>query len=193
MIYSQKSDTWYLETAVYILIATIGWLIFRRLIYGPGWWLVYFPLRQFWRISLYTVQVFIGTLSAAAGLASAQNQSVALSQSSASILASSIFAQKAMGTGKIPRFPSDHVAPSIRAGGGGHGAKMQQSGQPVREGEKSLSEKVGQMAEESQKPAEKAEPDGQGTTLRERTVEDGPPNPKKRMWEEPIERSKDEL
>ena len=98
-----------------------------------------------------------------------------------------------MGTGNIPRFPSDHVAPSIRAGGGGHGAKMQQSGQPVRGGEKSLSEKVGQMAEESEKPAEKAEPDGQGTTLRERTVEDGPPNPKKRMWEEPIERSKDEL
>lgn len=49
------------------------------------------------------------------------------------------------------------------------------------------------MAEESQKPAEKAEPEAQGTTLRERTAEDGPPNPKKRMWEEPIERSKDEL
>ena len=91
---------------------------------------------------------------------------------------------------------------------------MQQSGQPVREGEKSLSEEVGQMAEESQKPAEesqkpaeesqkpaeesqkpaeKPEPEAQGTTLRERTVEDGPPNPKKRMWEEPAERSKDEL
>ena len=193
LIYSQKSDTWYLETAVYILIATIGWLIFRRLIYGPGWWLVYFPLRQFWRISLYIVQIFIGTLSATAGIAGAQNKSVALSQSSTSISASSRLAQKATGTGKIPRFPSDHVAPSIRAGGGGHGAKMQQPGQPAREGTKSLSEQIGQMAEESQKPAEKAEPEAHGTTLRERTVEDGPPNPKKRMWEEPIDRSKDEL
>ena len=83
---------------------------------------------------------------------------------------------------------------------------MQQPGQPVREEEKSLSEEVGQMAEESQKPAEnqkpaeesqkpaeKPEPEAQGTTLRERTVEDGPPNPKKRMWEEPAERSKGEL
>ncbi len=70
---------------------------------------------------------------------------------------------------------------------------MQQPAQPAREGAKSLSEQVAQMAEESQKPVEKAEPETQGTTLRERTAEDGPPNPKKRMWEEPIERSKDEL
>ena len=70
---------------------------------------------------------------------------------------------------------------------------MQQPKQPAREGAESLSEQVGKMAEESQRPAEKAEPEGQGTTLRERTAEDGPPNPKKRMWEEPIEHSKDEL
>lgn len=70
---------------------------------------------------------------------------------------------------------------------------MQQPGQPARKGTESFSEQVGQMAEESQKPAEKAEPEAQGTTLRERTSDDGPPNPKKRMWEEPIESSKDEL
>ena len=135
----------------------------------------------------------MSTLSVAAGIAGARNQSLALSQSLASISASSTLAQKATGTGKIPKFPSDHVAPSIRAGGGGHGAKMQQPGQLARESRESLSEQIGQMAEESQKPAEKAKPEAQGTTLRERTAEDGPPNPKKRMWEEPIERSKDEL
>ena len=26
----------------------------------------------------------------------------------------------------------------------------------------------------------------EGSVLRERTAEDGPPNPKKRMWEEPV-------
>jgi len=45
LLRSQKSDTWYLETAFYILVATIGWLVFRRIIYGPAWWLIWQPLR----------------------------------------------------------------------------------------------------------------------------------------------------
>ena len=49
LLRSQKSDTWYLETAFYILVATLSWLVFRRLIYGPAWWLVYQPLRwSYW-------------------------------------------------------------------------------------------------------------------------------------------------
>jgi len=42
---SNKSDTWYLETAIYILIGTIAWLVFRRLIYGPAWWLIWLPVK----------------------------------------------------------------------------------------------------------------------------------------------------
>jgi len=30
LVKSQKSDTWYLETAFYILVTTIIWLVFRR-------------------------------------------------------------------------------------------------------------------------------------------------------------------
>ncbi|KAL4882745.1 hypothetical protein BJY04DRAFT_226866 [Aspergillus karnatakaensis] len=45
LLRSQKSDTWYLETAFYILVGTISWLVFRRLLYGPLWWLVWMPLR----------------------------------------------------------------------------------------------------------------------------------------------------
>ncbi|KAJ6114581.1 hypothetical protein N7486_000359 [Penicillium sp. IBT 16267x] len=45
LLRSQKSDTWYLETAFWILIATISWLIFRRIFYGPLWWLVWLPLQ----------------------------------------------------------------------------------------------------------------------------------------------------
>src|SRR2546423_1079770 len=48
LLRSQKSDTWYLETAFYILCATIAWLVFRRIIYGPAWWLVWQPLRWSW-------------------------------------------------------------------------------------------------------------------------------------------------
>jgi protein transport protein SEC20 len=46
LLRSQKSDTWYLETAFYVLTATIAWLVFRRLLYGPMWWLVWLPLKM---------------------------------------------------------------------------------------------------------------------------------------------------
>lgn len=45
LLRSQKSDTWYLQTAFYMLAVTGAWLVFRRLLYGPIWWLVLFPLR----------------------------------------------------------------------------------------------------------------------------------------------------
>ena len=45
LLRSQKSDTWYLQTAMYMLMVTAGWLVFRRLLYGPMWWLVWLPLR----------------------------------------------------------------------------------------------------------------------------------------------------
>lgn len=45
LLRSQKSDTWYLQTSLYMLLATGAWLLFRRLLYGPLWWLVWLPLR----------------------------------------------------------------------------------------------------------------------------------------------------
>ncbi|KAK1244985.1 hypothetical protein MKX08_004614 [Trichoderma sp. CBMAI-0020] len=45
LLKSQKSDTWYLQTALYMLMATGAWLVFRRILYGPLWWLVWLPLR----------------------------------------------------------------------------------------------------------------------------------------------------
>ena len=49
LLKSQKSDTWYLETAFYVLSATIAWLVFRRLLYEPLWWFLWFPLKIFFR------------------------------------------------------------------------------------------------------------------------------------------------
>lgn len=46
LLKSQKSDTWYLQTALYMLVVTGAWLVFRRLLYGPLWWLVWLPLRM---------------------------------------------------------------------------------------------------------------------------------------------------
>lgn len=45
LLKSQKSDTWYLQTSFYMLLVTGAWLVFRRLLYGPAWWLVWLPIR----------------------------------------------------------------------------------------------------------------------------------------------------
>ena len=49
LLSSQKSDTWYLRTAFYVLLATLTWLVFRRFLYGPLWWFVWLPARTTWR------------------------------------------------------------------------------------------------------------------------------------------------
>ena len=192
LIHSQKSDTWYLETAFYILSVTIGWLVFRRLIYGPGWWLLYFPLRLLWWSAASLVQVLFGSLAALSGVVGAKKQSLALSQASESLGTSVSGTASRAG---IPTFPPGMPAPAVRVGGGGYGGKAEHaqpqpggSGQP-----ESLSDRVSKMAEQSRQVDDKkaeqgSEPQQQqeGTVLKERTAEDGPPNPKKRMWEEPV-------
>ena len=45
LLRSQKSDTWYLQTSFYMLAVVGSWLVFRRLLYGPTWWLFYQPFR----------------------------------------------------------------------------------------------------------------------------------------------------
>ena len=201
LIHSQKSDTWYLESAFYILAATIAWLVFRRLIYGPGWWLLYLPTKWLWRLSVVIVQLLLGSLSAIAGTVGAKDHSSVLSQASESF--STSLAQKPTGTGKIPTFKPNSPAPSVRVGAGGQGAKMEQPNRPSRKADKSLSDQVGEMAEQSQSEAYtqkeesrrsdetvKADGERQETVLRERRA-DELPNPKKRMWEEPIDRSQE--
>ncbi|KAK0731745.1 hypothetical protein B0H67DRAFT_501619 [Lasiosphaeris hirsuta] len=49
LLTSQKSDTWYLRTAFYVLLATLSWLVFRRFLYGPLWWVLWLPARTAWR------------------------------------------------------------------------------------------------------------------------------------------------
>ncbi|KAL6230050.1 hypothetical protein BDW75DRAFT_234700 [Aspergillus navahoensis] len=64
LLRSQKSDTWYLETAFYILVGTISWLVFRRLLYGPLWWIVWVPFKLILR-SVSGVAGAVGVLSVA--------------------------------------------------------------------------------------------------------------------------------
>lgn len=48
LVKNTKTDAWYLQTTVYILLATLAWLLFRRWFYGPLWWLVWLPQQLMW-------------------------------------------------------------------------------------------------------------------------------------------------
>ncbi|KAF3481585.1 Sec20 domain-containing protein [Arthroderma uncinatum] len=67
LLRSQKSDTWYLETAFYILIGTISWLIFRRILYGPLWWLLWLPLKLFAKLTFAILGVSGGVSQGISG------------------------------------------------------------------------------------------------------------------------------
>ncbi|KAJ4338855.1 Protein transport protein sec20 [Ascochyta clinopodiicola] len=192
LLKSTKSDTWYLETTFYILITTIVWLIFRRWLYGPLTWFLIWPLKLIFRV----VFGIVGFSTAA----SATSSSIAVaSEASTSLII------KPSATGGAPRRNSDPSAPPpqnyIRVGGGGRGYHQGDPSPPD-----SLSQEVGKMAENAQQQQQEEVPDhpqlranrqqpdekgpvvrGDGTVLKE---SDKPRNPKKKMWEEDVERAK---
>ncbi|KAI9851772.1 MAG: hypothetical protein M1838_002849 [Thelocarpon superellum] len=175
LLRSQKSDTWYLETAFYLLLSTIIWLIFRRFFYGPLWWLVYLPLRILFRLSstvLFTAFGIFGSSQAS------------LSASSSSSLASSgtsLIVKPSATPGSFPRFEGGAPAAAVAVGGGGKEDNLQSE---------SLLEEVGRISEAAEQAA------GGALEKTPQEEEQGQPNPKKRMWEEKegeTKKTKDEL
>jgi protein transport protein SEC20 len=197
LLKSTKSDTWYLETTFYILITTIIWLVFRRWLYGPVTWFLIWPLKLVFRIVFGVVG--LGTASTAA-----KPSSLAVSsEPSTSLIV------KPSATGGIPRRNSDSSNPPshnyMPVGGGGRGYHQ---GDPSPPG--SISQQVGKMAEQAQQQQQqqhqgeedvhpqlrqnRQQPEddgpvvrGDGTVLKE---SDKPRNPKKKMWDEDVEREK---
>jgi protein transport protein SEC20 len=188
LLKSQKSDTWYLETTFYVLITTVIWLIFRRWLYGPLTWFLIWPLKLVFRIVFAVVPV--GAASSAA------SSSVAVPSSSKTLIV------QPSATGGIPRREPNAQPHYIPVGRGGGGPK--QNPDPSPQG--SYSQQVGQMAEQNQQQQQEEEvPDhpqfrqprkdeddgpvtlGDGTVLKESSK---PRNPKKKMWDEDVERRK---
>ena len=146
-----------------------------------------------WRLTFAFLNVFITFFSATG----AAKQSAALSNAS-ELISTSLIVQPSATDGGIPTFDVTMTAPTIGSGGRGNGQVAPQNE------DRSFSEEVGKMAEASQKAEEvkvesapSGEPAPQGTVLRERRS-DEVPNPKKRMWEEPVQqpegaRQRDEL
>ena len=178
LLKSQKSDTWYLETAFYVLVATIAWLIFRRFVYGPAWWFIWLPLKMFYK-------AWMGVFTAV-GLRSNRD---------------GVFASEGVGTTEVLEVSGTVMrssAPDISYGSpmaGGNPRPTEPAGQ-----DDSMVEEVGRIIDDSQQArgSEQEQENSQGGEgARQGGIDK--PNPKKRMWEEPVEakkedeRKKDEL
>lgn len=186
LLRSQKSDTWYLETAFYILAVTIAWLVWRRLLYGPMWWLLYFPIKMFFK-------GWMGVF-AAMGLLGGSNSEVGMSSGLSSVVGQQQTVVHSSGTrGPRPSLGPPGHRVNVNVGGGGRGAPMQGEGVPQsspENAEGSMSEQVGKIIDESQdefvsKDVDVEEHTGEGEADIQR-------NPKKRMWEEEKEQAKDD-
>lgn len=192
LLRSNKSDTWYLETSMYILLATLAWLVFRRLLYGPMWWIIWLPLRN-----MLKVIWFFG--GAAVGLINQQKAEREVGRAMSSLTALS----SATSTASAVRMEGTEV-PQASV----HDDDVERSAPG------SLSEEIGSRAEWTMTgiamATEPSQPEGQSQQgdgqrqevrrgdqqpLRERDPVKEPPNPKKRMFEADKEDTKkrDEL
>lgn len=158
LLRSQKSDTWYLETAFYILIGTISWLLFRRVFYGPLWWLVWQPLKLVARVVFAT----LGTV----GLSSTAVQSA--SESLSSGITSTIH----------------ETATAVVTGTTTSGSTAWEHEPSAPIDSDRVIDKIGKMVEEDNQRAH----DIDDVTPEERArQEELPRNPKKRMFEVEVE------
>ena len=178
LLRSQKSDTWYLETARNVLIATIVWLIFRRLLYGPLWWFTYAPLKAVWFLFY---QAWVGVF-AAVGLVRTSSGDMKVSSAvgaGGTIIPENSARATVTGTD----------APIINVGG-----ESRSTGTPGEE--ESLLDRVGQLVDSKQSD-ESANVVGEEIFTDETPSQEGQEsetqrNPKKRMWEEEKEAPKEE-
>ncbi|KAI1493742.1 Sec20-domain-containing protein [Biscogniauxia mediterranea] len=206
LLKSQKTDTWYLQSSFYILLVTLGWLVFRRLLWGPTWWLIWLPLKLLFR--------------SAVGLSNTVGpwgSRVDPGSDSAGVRPGSGSQQVQMNNEGVPTIQVAHDHHSH------HYQKPEKSQDPnTQESEEPMIEKVGKIidsdsigdgngngAEDGEARASKEDSanntsdledhgKGEQPQLRERRA-DEEPNPKKRMMEEEPgtrqgdERIKDEL
>jgi protein transport protein SEC20 len=161
LVKSQKSDTWYLETTFYILVATISWLVFRRFIYGPFWWFAWFPLKLVYRLVFTVLGVFGLTGGASNSLASPS-----VVQSSTTAIPPVSMSGEPVGRGMDAEFPAKVTDPSPDG---------------------SLSQEIGKMAEKSQNADKEPIVRGDGTVLESSEQKR---YPKKRMFDTEAEQKK---
>ncbi|KZF25979.1 Sec20-domain-containing protein [Xylona heveae TC161] len=149
LVRSQKSDTWYLETAFYVLVGTIVWLIFRRLLYGPLWWFLWLPIKLLYRASV--------SLLTAVGIGAAGSAATSAAAASRSSSTPSTLIVQPSASGNFPKFhpdqQRDNYVPYIPVGRGGgghhHGMPAGYHNPPGANGAYPVSAQIGNMVDSS--------------------------------------------
>ncbi|KAI1767669.1 Sec20-domain-containing protein [Hypoxylon sp. FL1150] len=177
LLKSQKTDTWYLQSAFYLLVVTLCWLVFRRLLWGPTWWLIWLPLKLIFRTT-YTVSSAVVRRRGSQGVESGSeavsaqptvSQQVHMNNEGVPTAQVSLEPEK-------PRESSDSVMEEV--------SKIVNG--PAEETPGTAAAEEPPEASEGEEPQEAGRREGEAegeTILRERR-DDEPPNPKKRMMEE---------
>ncbi|KAK0659214.1 Sec20-domain-containing protein [Cercophora samala] len=170
LLTTQKSDTWYLQTSMRLLLITLAWLVFRRWLYGPLWWVVWLPLKLSYRTTKGVVSL------AGGGEKGAAEMEV--------VLPGGTTTRVVMGGESVP---------TIEVGGPGVGEKQRvEREEGGEEEEESYVEKVGRMVEDTLDQREREEQNKTGEGVGEVVEEGEQKNPMKRMWEEDVEGGRQE-
>jgi protein transport protein SEC20 len=184
---SNKSDTWYLTTAFYLMAVTLCWLVFRRIFYGPLWWLVWQPLKLLW----WATFAALGGI----GLGGEAMESAGVSSSLSGTPLSSAITQSGVNSRGIPTNPPNVQFRSMHLPAKGapwDGGPPQQQPPLSEQKQQTMVEEVGKMVDEMKEE--------RGTNVDDiseeerRRQDEMPRNPKKRMMEVNVDPGKkDEL
>ncbi|KAK4116359.1 Sec20-domain-containing protein [Canariomyces notabilis] len=175
---AQKSDTWYLRASLNILLVTLAWLVFRRLMYGPLWWFVWFPVRTGVRIVLAVVGLGAGGGSSTTAMKGGKGGVTGdgLGNGNGNAAVSGGFT--AAGA-RVVGIKEDGAVPTVSVPRGEEKKTAREEGEPD-----SWVERVGRMVEDTLHPEEDAEMEGVVNNTEEGDSQGDQPNPMKRMWEE---------
>ncbi|KAK3394294.1 hypothetical protein B0H63DRAFT_460558 [Podospora didyma] len=170
LLAGQKSDTWYLRQAFRMLLFTLAWLVFRRFLYGPLWWVLWLPLRTSWR----------------AGKAVSNNlaSSSPPSSSSSSGARMEVHSPGQEDGSRVVGMAEEGAVPTVQVMDHRGKASRGDGGDPD-----SMVEKVARIIEDNLPPDEQEEElddarRAAAENLTNSEAEKNLPNPMKRMWEE---------
>ncbi|KAG6183483.1 hypothetical protein E4U10_006758 [Claviceps purpurea] len=202
LLRSQKSDTWYLQTALYMLLATGAWLLFRRILYGPMWWLVWLPLRVLFGVGTRAGSAVMmhhrsapgesATASVGGGGAGAGADGGSVSVDGLpgeDLVTAQVGSASPSGRDGVAEVVTDQIAQVVDA--------VREADELGNVGEKDADEEsddqprnpMKRMWEEPQEELKEVE---EVEEMADGESDDQPRNPKKRMWEEPQEEAKRE-
>lgn len=166
---AQKSDTWYLQAALRLLLGTLAWLVFRRFFYGPLWWVVWLPLRTGYRVTKGVMP--------ARGVGDRGGSGVVDTGSGPGVATMEVVRPDAEGGGTVVvEVGAEGAVPTIQVG--------QDSSKRDVDGEDSMVEKVGRMVEDTLNQREGEDGEEVNGTAEAEEGMDEQGRPQKRVWAE---------